>query len=138
MNKTYTRWSTRTGKIVDVVNIPDQSDAYDLYHTSLYEGVVDGTDYYMVEGVPTLRPDMHLSISRTTLSVANEEFTAIAGIPVGSELTVSHPDLGSIMQVITATSYIYKPQVPGVFTFTVSCFPYKDVTFDVTAYSLEL
>jgi hypothetical protein len=81
---------------------------------------------------------MYLSISRITLSVVNEEFTSISNIPVGSELTVSHPDLGSVTQVITATSYIYKPQIAGVFTFTVSCFPYKDVTFDVTAYSLEL
>lgn len=138
MNKVYTRWSTRTGRIIDVVSIPDLPEAYDLYHTSLYEGTLDGAEYYLDNGVPTLRPDMHLSISRTALSVPNEEFTSISGIPFGATLVVSHPTLGAISQTVNATEYIYKPKESGVFTFTLSCFPYKDITFDITAYSLEL
>lgn len=133
----YTRYASRTGKILGTMDIPDQ-ESYDLHSTLLIEGSNDTNEVYVKDGVITERPEMEISVSRLMVSIANEEFVSITGIPFGSDLTISHPELGYVSQRINATDYLYKPKAPGKFTFTFSCFPYKDATFDVTAYSLEL
>jgi hypothetical protein len=136
--KEYTQYSLRTGKIIGTLSLPETDEAYDMHSVALVDGTYDGENYYVQDGVITERFEMELSLSRDTLSIANEEFTSITGIPFGATLTLSHPELGTITQTVNSTDYLYKPQVPGVFTFTFSCFPYKDKTLQVTAYSLEL
>lgn len=133
---TYTRYAARTGEILDVLDIPDS--LFDRHNTLLIEGVYDPQTQYVNHALIEERPEMELSISRLMVSIPNEEFVSITGIPFGSDVTISHDELGHVTQRINATDYLYKPKVPGKFTFKFSCFPYKDATFDITAYSLEL
>lgn len=136
--KDYTQYSLRTGKIIGQISLPETDEAYDLHSVSLVEGKYNGDTHYINHALVEERPDMELAVSRLMISVPNGEFVSVTGVPFGANLIISHPELGYMSQKLTSTEYIYKPQIPGKFTFTFSCFPYKDATFDITAYSLEL
>lgn len=118
---TYTRYASRTGRILDVVVIPD--DAYDYNSTLLYDGIVDGETHYIVDGEPIPRPAQATAIDKTEVMADGADVVTITGIPSGATLSVSGPVTVSPQQVDDGAAELAF-DVPGDYTVRVECFPW--------------
>lgn len=118
---TYTRYASRTGRILDVVVIP--ADAYDYNSTLLYEGVVDGETHYIVDGEPTQRPAQATTIDKTEVLADGTDVVTITEIPSGSTLSITGPVTVSPQQIDDGSAELVF-DVPGDYTVRVECFPW--------------
>lgn len=122
MNRTYTRYEARTGRVVDVLDIPEQN--YDHYALLLYEGYVSGETHYFVDGQPIDRPAQQTGIDVTTIDVAADEAATLSGLPDPCLVTVSSPATGTETVAVTGGELTLSVGVPGEYAVTVEAFPH--------------
>ena len=124
---TYTQYASRTGRVIQQLTLPENTDYYDANSVLLYEGSIDGGTHYIVDGQPAERPLMDIVMSKSVILANGEDTSTIAGIPAGAKLHVSGPvSLDPV--TVDETAIQFSADVPGDYSLRIECFPYLDWT----------
>jgi hypothetical protein len=129
---TYTKYASRTGKILGILSIPESW--YDENSTLLYEGEFNGATHYIANGEPTERPIMYVSADTDTIRADGVECITITGIEEGASINITGPvdDISTIKDDSDALTI--SATVPGTYFLTIELFPYLPVTVEYSAY----
>lgn len=130
--KSYTRYASRTGRVIDQIMIPDRIEDYDHHSTLLYDGLVDGETHYIVAGEPTERPTQSSSVDVTEITVSEGGVATFTGLPDPCIANVSGPTGYQSVDVEGGTLQ-FSAAIPGVYTIQIVSFPYLPVEFTVHA-----
>ena len=119
----YTRYAARTGRIIDVISIPDGDDAFDLHNTLLWTGNADGETHYMLDSEPVERPVQTTTIDETSIAADGESIATLSDVPTGATLAIFGPVTVDPAIIAGGTAQI-SVDVPGDYTLRVTCFPF--------------
>lgn len=128
----YTRYASRTGRILGTMDIPDE-EIYDLHSTLLLEGSYESDKYYILNGEAIDRPTHDIVIHNPEFNITQQEFCVIDGIIVGSQVFVVGDNGYSSSFTADNSQIHFTTDVAGVYEFTFRTFPYRDTTISVTA-----
>jgi hypothetical protein len=133
MNKTYTRYAARTGRIIDTISIPDRDDDYDLHATLLYDGEADMATRYFVAGVPIDRPVMHITTDRTEIIADGADSATMTDIPEDARTLIDGPVTAGPFPV-KGGILAFSADLPGHYTIRFELFPY--LPFEVAIHAV--
>lgn len=130
--KSYTRYASRTGRVIDQILIPDRIEDYDHHSTLLYDGVVDGATHYIVAGEPAARPAQESAIDVTEIVVAEGGQATLTDLPDPCTVNVNGPTGYQPVSVEGGTLQ-FSAAIPGTYTLQVEAFPFLPREFTVNA-----
>lgn len=130
MVRTYTRYATRTGEILDIMTMPE--DSFDLHNTTLIEGEWSSLTHYFANGEPTERPTQSSAIDVTEIVASEGEHATLASLPDPCTVNVSGPT-GYQPVAVEGGTLQFSAAIPGTYTLQVEAFPFLPMEFTVNA-----
>ena len=120
-----------TGRIEGELRVPGFMAAATLALPSVYNGRVNGATHYIdpTTREPAERPDMVLTVTKTTIAADGVDEMVATGIPPGAFIT-----LGAVREVVDDGEMVFTTVCPAVSTLRVERFPYKPVEIAIHAY----
>jgi len=119
---------TATGEIIWHVNVKDLAHIVIEPTQNVLEGIHPKEDYYIVEGAPTLRPEMGL-IYVSNLNIKVDEVAVITNIPANTIVLIEEEEL-----LVTDGQLEVSFNLVGTFSVVFKNFPYIEefITYEVT------
>jgi hypothetical protein len=134
VNKNYTRYASRTGMILGVIDIPDNDEFYDLHSTLLFDGLLNSQTHYIANGEPTERPIMYVGADKDTIRADGVDCITITGIEEGAVINVTGPVDGISTKKDDTDVLTISATVPGTYYLSIELFPYLPVAVEYRAY----
>jgi hypothetical protein len=129
-------YDTQTGKIVKHISSVSLNDAFSVLNTpvgcAIYDGEVDSEVFYILDGTPTERPAISLTVSATELDISASETATISGLPIPCDVSFSGP-ITLDPATVTDGELEFSADIPGGYTLTFSAFPYLDSVVTINA-----
>lgn len=127
---TYTRYASRTGEIIGILDIPDT--LYDMHSTLLYPGTLNAETHYVIDGEPVERPASEASCDRLEILANGQDVANITGLPVPCMARISGPT-GFSEFAVTDGAIAFSVAVPGDYRLQFEAFPVRDLEATIHA-----
>lgn len=138
MNKTFTVFSTLTGKVERTgFCSEDDMDAQALTDEAVIEGNFEDDRYYIADPsganpTPTRKAELATDIDKATLQADGEDSVTISPIPVDATLTIVEPG-GAWVEVAHDGSLEYSTSLVGAYHAILDGIPYVRVAIEFEA-----